>query len=197
MYSSLIDSYPFKDGYLFAIDSAKNVIIPQPQISIKSNEDPVKIKNEESRIIPIQINSTSFLQTQLKLYISDTDIPVSITSEVIVPPKGSVNAFLTIPPLNNSYSQSSQISLVGEASIYQEGKDSDQYIDLGTKKINFIVEVIEYPFNERFNDISKELGILWKENTEIIILLIGIFLTPFGALIVDRVTKRKSRKKLK
>jgi hypothetical protein len=196
MYSSLIDSYPFNNEYLFAIDSAKNVIIPQPQISIKSTEDPIKIKNEESRIIPIQINSTSFLQTQLKLYTSNTDIPVSITPEVIVPPKGSVNAFLIIPPLNNSYSQSSQISLVGEASIYQEGKDSDQYIDLGTKKINFLIEVIEHPFNERFNDILKELGILWKENTEIIILIIGIFLTPFGALIVDRITKRKSRKKL-
>jgi hypothetical protein len=196
MYSSLIDSYPLKNEYLFAIDTAKYVIIPQPQISIKSKEEPIKLKNEESRIIPIQINSTSFLQIQLKLHISNTNIPVIITPEVIVPPKGSVNAFLTIPPLNKNHSQSSQISIVGDASIYQEGKDVDQYIDLGTKKINLLLEVVEYPLNERFNDFSKELGILWKENTEIIILLIGIFLTPFGAWIVDNVTKRRSRKKL-
>ena len=196
IYSSLIDSYPLKNEYLFVIDTAKYVIVPEPQISIKSKEDPIKLKYEESRIIPIQINSTSFLQTQLKLHISNTNMPLIITSKVIVPPKGSVNAFLTIPPLNKNHPQSSQISIVGDASIYQEGKDIDQYIDLGTKKINLLIEVIEYPFNERLNDIFKELGILWKENTEIIILLIGIFLTPFGAWIVDRVTKRRSRKKL-
>ena len=192
----MIDSYPLKNEYLFVIDTAKYVIVPEPQISIKSKEDPIKLKYEESRIIPIQINSTSFLQTQLKLHISNTNMPLIITSKVMVPPKGSVNAFLTIPPLNKNHPQSSQISIVGDASIYQEGKDINQYINMGTKKINLLIEVIEYPFNERLNDIFKELGILWKENTEIIILLIGIFLTPFGAWIVDRVTKRRSRKKL-
>lgn len=196
MYSSIIDSYPsFRDGYIFAIDTAKNVIVPQPQITIKSNEDPIKIRTQESRILPIQINSSSFLQTQLRLSITGTDIPVSVTPNVIVPPKGSVNAFLEIPPLNSSYSRSFQISIIGDASIFQEGKDIDQQIDLGTKKINLLLEIVEYPLTERINDISKELGILWKENTEIIILLIGIFLTPFGAWIFDRVTKRKSKKK--
>ena len=55
------------------------------------------------------------------------------------------------------------------------------------------MDLKDYPFSEWLNDKLKELGILWKDNTEFMLLIIGIFLTPSGAWIVDKVAKRKRK----
>lgn len=199
IYSSLINSIPFTNENYYVVDTTKKILIPQPAIHMTSRENPIVMRKDETRIIPIQINSTSFLQTQVNLasqYVEN--IAVDITPKVVVPPKGSIDAFVTVKSVNNSQIGSYQIPIVASAQIFQEGKlgEIGSFVDLRTTKINLLLEVKDYPFSEWLNDKLKELSALWKDNTQFIILIIGIFLTPFGAWIFGKITKkRKIRKK--
>ena len=60
------------------------------------------------------------------------------------------------------------------------------------QQLRIIVE--KYPVQESFNDIVKGLSALWKDNKEIVILVVGIFLTPFGAWAFDKIIKKKRKK---
>jgi hypothetical protein len=59
------------------------------------------------------------------------------------------------------------------------------------QQLRVIVE--KYPIQESFNDMVKGFSAIWKDNQQIIILLIGIFLTPFGAWAFDRFIKKEKR----
>jgi hypothetical protein len=61
-----------------------------------------------------------------------------------------------------------------------------------TQQLTIIVE--NYPIQQSFNDVMKGLYALWNDNKEIAILIIGIFLTPFGAWAFDRIVKKEKRK---
>jgi hypothetical protein len=56
------------------------------------------------------------------------------------------------------------------------------------------VTVKAFAINELFDSFSIELAGVWTENKEIVILLLGIFITPFGAWVFEKFVKRKKKK---
>ena len=120
---------------------------------------------------------------------------------------GRATPSLTIEASSNIESKQYWVPIFGNASfiftppaVSEKSKTIEQSIPINSQNqitvYTLIIDVeAPYGLNESFNQFREEIAALWKDNKDIIIVLVGIFLTPFGAWAFDRFIKKERRKK--
>ena len=123
------------------------------------------------------------LSTDSTLTYTDKTEKNNINPEIVIlPPYGLFTAFLTVTSRLgdqseiNSAKDEIKVTAVG-STLYAKNQNYIQITPIN-KEIYQLIDLKDYPFSEWLNDKLKELGILWKDNSEFMLLIIGIFLTP-------------------
>ena len=155
----------------------------------------------DRRLVTISKDIKNRITTMGKLFVRDkivdphilsTDSTLTYTDKteknninpeiVILPPYGLFTAFLTVTSRLgdqseiNSANDEIKVTAVG-STLYAKNQNYIQITPIN-KEIYQLSDLKDYPFSEWLNDKLKELGILWKDNSEFMLLIIGIFLTP-------------------
>ena len=191
-----------EDGtYCGIIDVTLPIPIPRPTFNINTIPSFISLREGETKDIRIEVNSSLPVASivslnKYKLFETDSSITRNFSiNKIRLEPYAFNTSVLHIHALENSKPQLYSIPIEAYWNwnmTHPTTKDPKGFSEVVTKKI--IVMIEEYPIQQQINDFTKGIHAIWKDNEGIIIFLVGIVLTPFGAWIFDKIIKRKKKR---
>jgi hypothetical protein len=194
----------------FITDFSNWIAAPHPEIAILPSENFITIHPGETKTITININSTIGFTPYIEFQTQKSPLSVDIKpSSLNILAHGKATTSVTITALDKKYDASKYsipVLIKGSfifPSINKSALPSEfsfipsDIISEDISKTFFLdVEVQEpYTLNDHINQAREEFNKIWDYNRDIVIVIIGIFLTPFGAWIFDKMIKRRKQRK--
>lgn len=171
--------------------------IPRAEFDISALPESVVLRKGEAKDIQIGINSSLPVDSDISLE-SRVSAPVATNfsaNEINLIPYGLSTSLLHMKAFENAtvgtYILPIQTSWEWNLTDPIDGSKKP-FVEEGSKDI--IITVEDYPIQQQIDDLTKGLYGLWKDNAGVIILVIGIFLTPFGAYVFDKMVKKGKKK---
>jgi hypothetical protein len=191
-------------------DYSKWVRIPPPQYTISSSPNAIILRPGEQKTIDVRINSTEAIESSVTLYAQNqSTIQTTFDSSNVHVPSFGMTTPLTINVSQNALTGAYPIYILAESSFsrvpinintLENRTPNTPYISIPgestTTGSTIIVNVQKaYGLNDAINGLKEQLYFTWKDNKEVLILIIGAFMTPFGAWIFNKSVKKSRRKK--
>jgi hypothetical protein len=204
-----------REGSLIT-DFTKWIAVPSPQLDISSPQNFITMRPGEAKTIQLNLTATSGFEPIVRLapLVRDEQMGPNIKLNppyIPMPSFGKATSSVTITAPSDSTTRQYWVPITGDVSFEFRPPTSSR---LGQfSEINFLPESVspqnssfvytlivsvEPPtLNDNLNQIREELTVLWEKNVNIIIVIIGIFLTPFGAWAFDKLIKKERKKREK
>lgn len=189
------------------------ITVPSQDISpsLNANQDLITLKPGEIGENILNITSPVGYESNVNLsyFLPYNDsVNVSINpSDFPLPSSGKISIPIIIKAWDTAVPRTLPITIVMNASVGFQQPIIDQpnffivsptIIQKSLKTFIFLIH-IQPPdtINEHLNNLRNEFSLIWRDNKDIVILITGIFLTPFGAWAFDKLIKRRRSEKIR
>lgn len=195
-----IDDY-FVKGHRFCHlrDTTNWDIIPAPEFSISATPRSVVLRQGEAKNIELQVKGNLNLESRADLttynkytnHINTDFIPNSI----FMPDSGAGTAILSLKTSNTARPSLYEITIYANISIPTIPTDIEPNSTMRfIKRFTLTVIVLPSDISQSFEGVRNVLNVLWKDYKDVLIVMIGIFLTPFGAWAFDKFVKKEKKR---
>lgn len=198
-------------------DTSSWILIPSPHPTLSTSPNTVVLRPGEQKTIDVRINESSGFDSKVRLFAQNQSAIELLnfdSPELHIPSFGGMTTPLTIRVSNTAKAGDYPLYILASSNFsrtplfridtsdsekemneYIESPHSENSQNITTPLVLQVTVQKPYDFNEVLNSIRDGFGSAWRDNRDILLLIIGAFITPFGAWAFTRRSKRIKKKR--